>query len=116
MAGHHGQEVSSSHISRGFDVSPPATSLSQLQTGERARVLTVQGEDAVAIRLLELGVLPGEVVEVLGFAPWGDPMAVRVRGARLALRRRDAARIELTAVESPTQPAATAVRSPAVQP
>jgi Fe2+ transport system protein FeoA len=46
-----------------------------------------------------MGLLPGEEVEVLGVAPLGDPMAIRVGGTRLALRRRDAARVALIAAQ-----------------
>jgi ferrous iron transport protein A len=46
-------------------------------------------------RLSELGVLEGEEIEVVGFAPLGDPIEVRLGTARLTLRRRDAAGIEI---------------------
>ena len=44
-------------------------------------------------RLLEMGLLEGEEIEVLGFAPLGDPMEIRLRDYRLSLRRSEAARI-----------------------
>ena len=68
-------------------------SLDQLQAGQRASVLSVAGDDAVLQRLLEMGLLDGEEVEVLGFAPLGDPMEIRVRDSRLSLRRTEAARV-----------------------
>jgi Fe2+ transport system protein FeoA len=46
-------------------------------------------------RLLELGVLEGAEIEVVGFAPLGDPMEIRLGTARLTLRRRDASGIEV---------------------
>jgi ferrous iron transport protein A len=42
-----------------------------------------------------MGVLEGEEVEIVGFAPLGDPMEVRLGAARLTLRRSDAAGIEV---------------------
>ncbi len=69
--------------------------LDQLRPGQRGRVLSLQGDAALTQRLLELGVLEGEEVEVLGFAPLGDPMEVRLGTARLTLRRRDASGIEV---------------------
>jgi ferrous iron transport protein A len=42
-------------------------------------------------RLLDLGFTPGEEVSVTHCAPLGDPLVIRVRGALLALRRREAA-------------------------
>jgi Fe2+ transport system protein FeoA len=69
--------------------------LDQLRPGQRGRVLSLQGDPAVTQRLLELGVLEGAEVEVVGFAPLGDPMEVRLGTARLTLRRRDASGIEV---------------------
>lgn len=73
----------------------PTSTLAQLHTGDRGRIIGVRGDDAVSVRLLELGLLPGVEVEVLGVAPFGDPLAVALKGTRLAIRRRDAQRIEL---------------------
>ena len=69
--------------------------LHQLRVGERGRVEAVEGEDALVQRLMEMGVLEGEEVEVLGFAPLGDPMEIRLRDYRLSLRRNEAARIRV---------------------
>jgi ferrous iron transport protein A len=68
-------------------------SLDQLKTGQRARIDSVRGDDALGQRLLEMGLLEGDEVEVVGFAPLGDPMEVRLRDYRLSLRRAEAARI-----------------------
>jgi ferrous iron transport protein A len=70
-------------------------SLDQLHTGQRARVGAIQGSDAIVQRLLEMGLLEGEEVEVVGFAPLGDPMEIRLRDYRLSLRRSEAARINV---------------------
>ena len=69
------------------------TSLDQLRLGQRARVEAIQGEDALVQRLLEMGLLEGEEIEVLGFAPLGDPMEIYLGDSRLSLRRSEAARI-----------------------
>jgi Fe2+ transport system protein FeoA len=71
------------------------TSLDSLRLGQRARVLAIQGDDGLVQRLLEMGLLEGEEVEVLGFAPLGDPMEIRLRDYRLSLRRSEAARISV---------------------
>ena len=72
--------------------------LDQLRPGQRGHVLSLQGDAALVQRLLDLGVLEGEGVEVVGFAPLGDPMEIRLGNARLSLRRQEAAGItvELT--------------------
>ena len=69
--------------------------LDQLQSGQRGRVLSLQGDAALVQRLMELGVLEGEEVEVVGFAPLGDPLEIRLGNSRLSLRRAEAAGIEV---------------------
>ena len=72
------------------------TSLDRLKAGQRARVDSVQGEDLLVQRLMEMGLLDGEEIEVVGFAPLGDPMEIRLRDYRLSLRRNEAARVRVT--------------------
>jgi ferrous iron transport protein A len=69
--------------------------LDTLKAGERGWVEEVVGDDALVQRLMEMGLLEGCEVEVLGFAPLGDPMEVRLRDFRLSLRRNEAARIRV---------------------
>lgn len=64
--------------------------------GRVARVHDVSGDDAVSLRLLEMGLTPGVVVRVVAQAPLGDPLEVEVRGYRLSIRRAEAARIAVT--------------------
>ena len=70
-------------------------SLDQLQSGQRGRVGGVDGDDPLVQRLMEMGLFEGEEVEVLGFAPLGDPMEIRLRDYRLSLRRSEAARVQV---------------------
>ena len=72
------------------------STLDQLRPGQRARVEALDGGDALTQRLLEMGVLEGEEVEVIGFAPLGEPVEIRLRDYRLSLRRAEAARIRVT--------------------
>jgi ferrous iron transport protein A len=69
--------------------------LDQLKQGQRARIESLLGDDLVLQRLMEMGVLENEVIEVVGFAPLGDPMEIRLRDYRLSLRRNEAARIRV---------------------
>ena len=62
-----------------FLLDAPMPSLDQLVAGQRARIEAVCGEDALVQRLLEMGLLEGEEIEVVGFAPLGDPMEIRLR-------------------------------------
>lgn len=68
-------------------------SLDQLAIGQRGVITEVRGEDALLQRLLEMGLLDGEEVEVVAVAPLGDPIEVRLRDYRLSLRAREAARV-----------------------
>lgn len=73
-------------------------SLDQLRLGDRARVEAIHGDDTIVQRLLEMGLLEGEEIEVIGFAPLGDPLEIRLRDYRLSLRRSEAARVLVTLV------------------
>jgi len=70
-------------------------SLADLKVGERARVQNLSGDDAVTIRMLEMGLTPGVEVEFRGMAPLGDPLEFLVRGYHLSVRRVEAARVEV---------------------
>ena len=69
------------------------TALSDLTTGDRAAVESIGGEPGLVQRLYEFGLLEGEVVELIGRAPLGDPIEIRLGNTRLSLRRSEAAGI-----------------------
>ena len=73
------------------------TTLKELPAGSSAKIKTVHGESSVSKRLMEMGMIPGTEVRVIKAAPFGDPIEVRVLGYRLALRKNEAASIEITA-------------------
>ena len=70
--------------------------LDQLQQGQRGRIDSFIGDDVVLQRLMEMGLLEDEELEVVGFAPFGDPIEIRLRDYRLSLRRNEAARVRVT--------------------
>jgi ferrous iron transport protein A len=65
--------------------------LSTVARNRPVRIARVDGPKLDCARLLDLGFTPGEVIAVTHLAPLGDPLVVRVRGALLALRKREAA-------------------------
>lgn len=71
--------------------------LSSLKPGEVAVVAGLDPDGADRGRLLDLGFTPGSEVECLFSSPMGDPIAYRVRGAVVALRRRQSDRVWITA-------------------
>lgn len=72
----------------------PAT-LDTLPLGGAARVVRVQGSGSIAVRLLEMGFVPGTRVELVKVAPMGDPLELRIRGYHLSLRRAEAALVRV---------------------
>lgn len=58
--------------------------------GTQARVVSIGGDGAVALRLMQMGVVPGVALSVVKSAPLGDPIQVRLRDYDLAMRRVEA--------------------------
>ncbi len=69
--------------------------LDRLRIGEAARIVQVNGDDAVAVRLMEMGLTDDEAITMIGAAPLGDPLEYEVRGYRLSLRSTEARRVEI---------------------
>ena len=67
--------------------------LAQTRIGQVVTVAHVAGEGSFRRRLMELGLVPGTRVEVIGVAPLGDPLELLVRGGSLSIRRAEAAGI-----------------------
>jgi ferrous iron transport protein A len=69
--------------------------LDELREGETAVILEVTGNDVLASRLMEMGLIDGESISMIGKAPMGDPTEYSVQGYRLSLRKNEAARVEI---------------------
>lgn len=67
--------------------------LNDLLEGQAGTIIDVQGNDSLSARLMEMGLIPGERVEMVGQAPMGDPVEYSVVGYRLSLRRVEARRV-----------------------
>lgn len=72
--------------------------LNQLKTGERGIVHYLQGGRRFANRVYELGFLPGSEITMLENYGHG-PVLVSIRGTRVALGNREAARIQVKVLE-----------------
>ncbi len=72
--------------------------LSDAKIGMVVRIDSI-GESELKQRLMTMGLIPGTRVEILNSAPLGDPIAIRIRSYNLAMRRADAAQIEVSIVE-----------------
>lgn len=64
--------------------------LSSLAPGARAVIAAVNVPPDRRGRLLEMGVLVGTAIDLVRFAPLGDPVEIKVRGYHLSLRRHEA--------------------------
>jgi len=68
--------------------------VADLRRGERG-IIKEFVEDLLPIKLLELGCLPGNEVELVQVAPFKDPLYINVNGSHIAIRRSVAQQIEL---------------------
>ncbi|WP_420592668.1 FeoA family protein [Robiginitalea biformata] len=68
--------------------------VADLRRGERG-VIKEFTEDVLPIKLLELGCLPGNIIEMVQVAPLRDPIYINVNGSHIAIRREVARQIAL---------------------
>jgi ferrous iron transport protein A len=68
-------------------------SLNQAENGSRIKIDSMNLEGVMRRRLLDLGFVPGAVVEVLRKSPLGDPIAFRVSQTTIALRKEESSKI-----------------------
>ena len=68
----------------------PLQPLTSLALGATAKVADINVPPADKARLMEMGLLVGTQVELVRFAPLGDPLEIRVRGYNLTLRKHEA--------------------------
>ncbi|AOW20918.1 FeoA family protein [Urechidicola croceus] len=54
--------------------------------------------DAIPLKLIEMGCLPGNSVELVQFAPFNDPLYININGSYVAIRRETALQISIKKV------------------
>jgi len=67
--------------------------LTSVALGTSATVVEIKVAPDHRPRLMEMGLLVGTTVELVRFAPLGDPVEIRVRGYNLTLRKHEAEQI-----------------------
>lgn len=67
--------------------------LSKLSVGTMAQVSDLLATGLARRRMLDLGLVPGTIIEVIRKSPLGDPIAYNIRGATIALRKEEASLI-----------------------
>jgi ferrous iron transport protein A len=70
--------------------------LNELRVGQKAQIVDIEGNDGIAIRLMEMGLTESEEITLIGFAPLGDPIEFQIRGYRLSIRTAEAKRVTVT--------------------
>ncbi len=75
------------------------TTLNILKKGEKA-IIKDFDVDSVPLKLLEMGCLPGNVVELLQIAPFGDPLYLNINGSHVAIRVETAKEIEVDLIQN----------------
>lgn len=68
--------------------------LSELKPGQSGFIKEFSDLE-LSVKFMEMGLLPGERVELERVAPLGDPIAIKLSGSRISLRKKDASTIIL---------------------
>jgi ferrous iron transport protein A len=72
---------------------PAPQPLTSVSLGAIATVAQINVPAGSRARLMEMGLLVGTKVELVRFAPMGDPVEIKVRGYNLTLRKSEAEQI-----------------------
>lgn len=75
------------------------TTIANLKKGQRAIIKDFDA-DIIPLKLLEMGCLPGNRVELLQIAPFGDPLYLNINGSHLAIRIETAQEIEVDIIKN----------------
>lgn len=73
----------------------------ELKVGQYAVVDHVGGEGKLRQHFLDMGLIPGAIINLVKRAPMGDPLEISVQGYTLTLREAEALKIEVTPCPSP---------------
>lgn len=73
--------------------------LSMLKCGEKGKITKMDAIGPLRRRLMDMGVLVGEVVEMEKIAPLGDPIEVTIKNYKLSLRKKEAEGISVEVME-----------------
>jgi ferrous iron transport protein A len=75
------------------------TTIANLKKGQKA-IITDFDADLIPLKLLEMGCLPGNSVELIQTAPFGDPLYLDINGSHLAIRIETAREIEIDIIKN----------------
>ncbi|HHT79481.1 MAG TPA: ferrous iron transport protein A [Actinobacteria bacterium] len=72
--------------------------LNEIKPKNKCRIINIVGNDRVCTRLLDMGCMRGEEIEVIRVAPLGDPIDIKIKGYHLSLRKEEAKNIEVESI------------------
>ncbi len=75
------------------EINNQSSKLSDLKSGDKAKIIEIGGSEQFRIRLMEMGLLIDDVVKMEKLAPLQDPIEFIIKGYHLTLRRKDAEKI-----------------------
>lgn len=69
--------------------------LDKIPLRKKVIIKNINLESPNMIRLMEMGIIPGEEVQILRKAPLGDPLEISIMGYNLCIRKSEAQNIEV---------------------
>ncbi len=69
--------------------------LTSFKTGQKAKVKRIRGDKNLKERLMRMGIVPGETIEIVRIAPLGSPIDVLIKRYHLSLRKEEIECIEV---------------------
>lgn len=71
------------------------STLDKMRVGDTVEIIKINSNGDIRFRLLDMGLVRGEKMEILRFAPLGDPIEVKIKGFHLSLRLEEAKSIKV---------------------
>ena len=72
--------------------------LSELENGEKGRIIKIGVRGSIRRRLMDMGLVTGSEIQMERVAPLGDPLEFRIKGYDLSIRKEVASRIEVEVI------------------
>lgn len=72
--------------------------LSMLKPGESAKIVRIGSVGILKRRLMDMGIVIGEIVKIEKVAPLGDPIEITVKNYNLSIRKKEAKEIEVEVI------------------
>jgi len=94
----HGEKPPLTCISNEIEPKKTYLTLDMLEPGVKAKITKVCGKGALRRRMMDMGIVPGAVLELEREAPLGDPIEMKIKDCHLSLRKEEATNIFLEVI------------------